>query len=75
MGKWEILDQFTLIRDYCKAGYRKVVLSAVGLSLLDGIRPFITTVLLGFLLDAVYEGAPFSRLLQLALTADRKSVV
>ena len=55
MGKWEILDQFTLIRDYCKAGYRKVVLSAVGLSLLDGIRPFITTVLLGFLLDAVYE--------------------
>lgn len=69
MGKWEILDQFTLIRDYCKAGYRKVVLSAVGLSLLDGIRPFITTVLLGFLLDAVYEGAPFSRLLQLALTA------
>ena len=69
MGKWEILDQFYLIRDYCRAGYRKVVLCAAGISLLDGVRPFITTVLLGYLLDAVYEGAPFGRLLRIALTA------
>ena len=69
MKNREIWDQFSLIRDYCKAGYRKTVVSAVGLSLLDGVRPFITTVLLGLLIDGVYAGASFPELLRLALTA------
>ena len=41
----------------------------MGLSLLDGVRPFITTVLLGLLIDGVYAGASFPELLRLALTA------
>ena len=69
MKNREIWDQFSLIQDYCKAGYRKTVVSAVGLSLLDGVRPFITTVLLGLLIDGVYAGASFPELLRLALTA------
>ena len=69
MKNREIWNQFSLILDYCKAGYRKTVVSAMGLSLLDGVRPFITTVLLGLLIDGVYAGASFPELLRLALTA------
>lgn len=69
MQKWKIGNQFLLIKDYCRAGYGKVVVGAVGLSLLDGIRPFITTVLLGYLLDAVYAQAPFSALFRITAAA------
>lgn len=69
MHKWEITNQFLLVRDYCRAGYRKVVVGAIGMSLLDGIRPFITTVLLGYLLDAVYAGAALPELFRIMAVA------
>lgn len=69
MSHWEIGLQFGLIKDYCRAGYRKVVVGAVGMSLLEGIRPLITTVLLGYLLDAVYSGAALPELLRIAVIA------
>lgn len=69
MKKRKIGSQWGLVKDYCRAGYRKVVVGAVGMSLLDGIRPLITTVLLGYLLDAVYSGAALPELLRIAAIA------
>ena len=64
MGKEEIGDKLMLIRDYCRAGYRKVVVAAVGTSLLNAVTPFITMILMSVLLDGFLRGDSLTELFQ-----------
>lgn len=48
---------------------RGMVLQSAFLSVVGAVRPYINIILMGFLLDKVYEGAPTERLLLYALLA------
>lgn len=40
--------------------HKDVLVSMVGLSIVKGIRPFISVILMGMLVDAAYAGVEFS---------------
>lgn len=47
--------------------HKKVLASMMLLSVSQGVRPYVSVVLTGLLIDAVYQGAPFEQLLRYAL--------
>ena len=42
-----------LVKDYCRMGYRRVLVYMAVLGVLEGLRPYISMILMGALLDAV----------------------
>lgn len=67
MNKKEIKAIYFLLRDFAAGGYKKILVCMVFLSIVQGIRPYITAVLTGYLIDAVYRNAAFMELLKYAL--------
>lgn len=66
MNKKELKAVYAMLRDF-SAGHKKIMISMVLLAIVQGVRPYITAVLTGFLIDAVYRSAPFEQLLRYAL--------
>ena len=69
MNKKDIKNQLRLIRDCCKLGETKTVVCMVVTCVLEGIRPYISLLLMGRLLDMVYGGAGYQEMIRMALTA------
>jgi len=64
--EWKYVVRF--LKDFSKQN-KDMLVNSVLLSILGGVRPFISIVLMGFLLDAVYAGAGIEELLKYALIA------
>ncbi len=64
--EWKYVVLF--LKDFSKQN-KDMLVNSVLLSILGGVRPFISIVLMGFLLDAVYAGAGIEELLKYALIA------
>ncbi len=64
--EWKYVVIF--LKDFAKQN-KDMLINSVLLSILGGVRPFISIVLMGFLLDAVYAGASIEELLKYALIA------
>ncbi|MBQ7943927.1 MAG: ABC transporter ATP-binding protein [Lachnospiraceae bacterium] len=64
--EWKYVVIF--LKDFAKQN-KDMLINSVLLSILGGVRPFISIVLMGFLLDAVYAGAGIEELLKYALIA------
>ena len=62
MKKQDLKNQFRLIRDCCKLGETKTIICMVITSILEGVRPYISLLLMGRLLDMVHRGAYCLRL-------------
>ncbi len=64
--EWKYVVRF--LKDFSKQNMDMLVNSVI-LSILGGVRPYISIVLMGFLLDAVYAGDGIEELLKYALIA------
>ncbi len=62
-------SQWMLVKDYCRMGYRRVLVYMAVLGVLEGLRPYISMILMGALLDAVYAGKGMEQLLMLTAAA------
>ena len=69
MKKNDFINQFRLIRDYCKLGETKTIICLVVTCILEGIRPYVSLLLMGKLLDLVYSGAEYKEMIRMAVTA------
>lgn len=69
MKKQDLKNQFRLIRDCCKLGETKTIICMVITSILEGVRPYISLLLMGRLLDMVHRGAEFGQMVRMALIA------
>lgn len=69
MNKKDLKNQFRLIKDCCKLGETKTIVCMVTTCALEGIRPYISLVLMGRLLDLVYAGAEYGQMIRMALIA------
>lgn len=66
MNKKEWKAVAGVMKDFC-AGHRNVFICMVILSVIQGVRPFISVVLTGYLVDAAYRSASFRELMEYAL--------
>ena len=69
MNRKDFKNQLRLVKDYCKMGETKTVICMVATCALEAISPYISMVLMGKLLDLVYEGGDYGRMLKLAAIA------
>lgn len=69
MNKKDIKNQLRLIRDCCKLGETKTVVCMVVTCVLEGVRPYISLLLMGRLLDMVWGGAGYQEMIRMALAA------
>lgn len=66
MSKKDWKNQWRLLMDYCKMGETKTVICMVLTCTLEAISPYVTLVLMGYLLDLVYAGADYHVMLRYA---------
>lgn len=62
-------NQLRLVGYYCRMGETKTVVCMVVTCTLEAVRPYISLLLMGRLLDLVYEGAAYGQMIRLALLA------
>ena len=68
MNRQDFKAILRLLSDFCRK-QKKIVLNMICAAVLEAVRPYITVVLMGFLLDQVYAGAQLGELLGYALGA------
>lgn len=68
MNRQDFKAILRLLSDFCRK-QKKIVLNMTCAAVLEAVRPYITVVLMGFLLDQVYAGAQLGELLGYALGA------
>ena len=68
MNRQDFKAILRLLSDFCRK-QKKIVLNMTCAAVLEAVRPYITVVLMGFLLDQVYAGAQLEVLLGYALGA------
>ena len=68
MNRQDMKAILRLLSDFCRK-QKKIVLNMTCAAVLEAVRPYITVVLMGFLLDQVYAGAQLGELLGYALGA------
>lgn len=68
MNRQDMKAILRLLSDFCRK-QKKIVLNMTCAAVLEAVRPYITVVLMGFLLDQVYAGAQLGALLGYALGA------
>ncbi len=68
MNRQDFKAILRLLSDFCRK-QRKIVASMTCTAVLEAVRPYITVVLMGFLLDQVYAGVQLGVLLGYVLTA------
>lgn len=68
MNRQDFKAILRLLSDFCRK-QKKIVLNMTCAAVLEAVRPYITVVLMGFLLDQVYAGAQLGALLGYALGA------
>ncbi len=66
MRKKEWKNILSLVADFSKEN-RSMTICLFLISIIDGIKPFVAVVLTGILVDAVYRGEPFEKMLQYAV--------
>lgn len=69
MNRKDLKNQIRLIKDCCKMGETRTIVCMVATCIAEGIRPYISLLLMGRLLDLVYAGTDYGRMIRMALIA------
>lgn len=64
LSKKDWKNQWRMFSDYCKMGETKTVVCMALTCTLEAVRPYVTLVLMGYLLDLVYAGTDYRTMLK-----------